>query len=127
MQAAPCTAIPGVAFLFTPLAWFGQAVYGGISGNVTDASGAAVPRANVTIKDLGKGVSYNTITNDSGNYSQGHLIVRNYSVRVEAPGFRTYLKQPVTAAEVDSVTQVNAQLSIGSVGETVRVTAEAAR
>jgi len=125
MQKAPCSAILGIALLFAPLASFGQAVYGSISGNVTDASGAAVPRANVTIKDIGKGVTYNTTTNDSGNYTQGHLILGSYSVRVEAPGFGAYIKQPVTV-EVDSVTQVNAQLTVGSVGETISVAADTA-
>jgi hypothetical protein len=115
----------GLALLGAPMASFGQAVYGSITGTVTDASGAAVPRANVTITDLGKGVTYNTSTNESGNYSQGHLIVGTYSVRVEAPGFAAYVKQPVTV-EVDSVARVNAELSLGKVGETVSVTAEAA-
>jgi len=107
------------------MALFGQAVCGSIPGNVTDASGAAVPNAKVNITDLGKTVTYNTTTNDSGNYSQPHLIVGSYSVRVEASGFSAYLKQPVTV-EVDSVAQVNAQLSVGSVDETVSATAEAA-
>src|SRR5260370_1255371 len=52
----------------------GQAVYGSIVGTVTDSSGAAVPKAKVTIADVGKGVNYTTTTNDSGNYSQTHLI-----------------------------------------------------
>ena len=38
-----------------------QAVYGSISGNVTDASGAAVPNAKITITDVGKGVSFITV------------------------------------------------------------------
>lgn len=125
MRKALCSTILGCALLSAPMASFGQAVYGSISGNVTDASGAAVPHANVTITDIGKGVTYNTLTNESGNYTQAHLIVGSYSVKVEASGFATYVKQPV-AVEVDSVTQVNAQLSVGAVGETVSVTAEAA-
>src|SRR3954468_10808555 len=103
---------------------YGQAVYGSISGNVTDASGAAVPNAKVVITDIGKGVSYNTVTNESGNYSQGHLIAGTYEVRVEAAGFSAYLQKNVQV-EVDKVMQVSAQLAVGSVGETVSVNAEA--
>jgi Carboxypeptidase regulatory-like domain/TonB dependent receptor len=125
MSQALRSAVLGIALFCAPMASFGQAVYGSISGNVTDASGGAVPNATVTIKDLGKGVAYNTTTNESGNYSQGHLILGSYSVRVEAPGFTAYVKQPVTV-EVDAVAQVNVQLSVGSVGETIAVTAEAA-
>ena len=110
--------------LWLPAASFGQAVYGAISGNVTDSSGAAVPRAKVTITDLGKGVIYNTSTNESGNYSQTHLIVGTYSVRVESPGFDAYVQSSANV-EVDAVTQINARLTVGAVGEVVNVDAQA--
>ena len=80
-----------LVLLSAPIASFGQAVYGTISGNVTDASGAAVPNAKVTITDVGKGVTYSTTTNESGNYAQGHLIPGLYEVRVEAQGFSALL------------------------------------
>ncbi|HEV3201173.1 MAG TPA: TonB-dependent receptor [Bryobacteraceae bacterium] len=110
-------------FLCVPNSLFGQAVYGSISGNVTDASGAAVPQAKVTVTDVGKGVNYTTVTNDSGNYSQTHLIVGTYDVRVEAKGFTPYV-QKNAVVEVDAVTTINARLTVGSVGETVNVVAE---
>jgi hypothetical protein len=100
-------------------------VYGTISGTVTDPSGAAVAKAKVTITDTGKGVTYTTATNESGNYTQSHLIVGAYDVRVEMPGFAAFV-QKNAEVPVDSVTQVNVQLTVGSVGETVSVTAEAA-
>lgn len=103
---------------------YGQAVYGSIVGTVTDAQGAAVPQAKVTIADTGKGVSYSTTTNESGNYSQTHLIVGTYEVRVEAPGFQTHIQRNVTV-DVDASTQVNVGMTIGSVGETISVSAEA--
>jgi hypothetical protein len=103
----------------------GQAVFGNIVGTVTDPANAAVPNAKVTIKDVSKGVTYNLTTNATGNYEQSHLIVGVYEVRIEAPGFDTYLQQN-TAVEVDATTQVNAQLKIGNVGEVVNVTSEAA-
>ena len=111
--------------LFVPAASLAQAVYGNISGTVTDASGAAVTKAKVTITDTGKGVSYTSITNDSGNYTQTHLILGTYEVRVEAPGFEAYVQRNV-AVQVDSTVQVNVQLAVGTVGEVVSVTAEAA-
>jgi outer membrane receptor protein involved in Fe transport len=110
--------------LSAPATIFGQAVYGSISGNVTDATGAVVPQAKITITDSGKGVTYNTNTNESGNYTQGHLIIGIYEVRVEAPGFSAYVQKNVHV-EVDSVTNINAHLALGTVGETVNVTAEA--
>ena len=51
----------------------GQAVYGNIIGTVTDASGAAVPNAAVTITDLDRGQSHKITANASGNYEQTHF------------------------------------------------------
>src|SRR5271155_5550568 len=100
---------------------FGQAVFGNIVGTVVDPSGAAVPNAKVTIKDVGKGVSYSAITNATGNYAQTHLGIGTYEVRIEVAGFETFVQQNITV-EVDAATQVNAQLKIGNVGEVVNVT-----
>src|SRR4051795_8084692 len=101
-----------------------QAVYGSIVGTVTDPSGGAIAKANVTIADTGKGVTFNATTNESGNFSQTHLIAGVYEVRVTAPGFQNLLQKNVKV-EVDSSTQADAQLAVGSVGETVIVTGEA--
>ena len=110
--------------LSAPGALYGQAVYGSISGNVTDSSGAAVPNAKVVITDTGKGITNNSVTNESGNYTQGHLIVGIYEVRIEAASFSAYTQKNVHV-EVDAVTSINARLAIGTVGETISVTAEA--
>ncbi|HTS66215.1 MAG TPA: carboxypeptidase-like regulatory domain-containing protein, partial [Candidatus Acidoferrales bacterium] len=112
-----------MALSLLPTASFAQAVYGSIVGTVIDTSNAAVPRAKVTVRDVGKGVSYTTSTNETGNYSQTHLIIGLYEVRVEAPGFETFVQQNVNVS-VDQTTQVNAQLRPGAVGEVVNVTAE---
>ena len=119
-RAAVCCFV----LFFLPAASFGQAVYGSIVGSVMDSSNAAIPHAKVTVRDVGKGVSYATTTNETGNYSQTHLIVGVYEVRVEAPGFDTYVQQNVNV-EVDANTQVNARLHPGQVGEVVNVTGEA--
>src|SRR5262245_20302300 len=110
--------------LSAPAHAFGQAVYGSIAGNVVDSNGAAVPRGRVTITDTGKGVNYVTSTNDSGNYSQTHLIVGVYEVRVEMAGFTSYVQRNVSVG-VDAVTQIDVKLTVGSVGEVVNVTSEA--
>ena len=111
-------------WLCAPSTTFGQAVYGSIVGTVRDTSGASVPNAKVTVLDVAKGVAHTTATNDTGNYGQTHLIVGVYEVRIEAPSFETFVQRNVTV-EVDSSTQVNAQLVIGKAGEVVNVTAEA--
>ena len=49
-----------------------QAVYGSISGTVTDAQGAVVPEATVTITSLERNTSDTATTNDSGLYAIGN-------------------------------------------------------
>ena len=100
-----------------------QAVYGSIAGTVFDPSGAAVPNAKVAITDIGRDINYATLTNESGNYGQTHLIIGNYRLRVEAPGFATYIQEGVSVA-VDSVTHVDVTLQTGEVTQTIDVKEE---
>jgi Carboxypeptidase regulatory-like domain len=53
-------------FLFPPI--FGQTNRGGISGSVTDPSGAVVPGATVIITDAGTNQAHTAITSSSGSY-----------------------------------------------------------
>ncbi|MDP9337361.1 MAG: carboxypeptidase-like regulatory domain-containing protein, partial [Acidobacteriota bacterium] len=81
----------------------GQAVYGSILGTVTDAQGAAVAGAKVTVSNIGKGTSLEATTNEDGNYSVTHLIPDTYRVKVEAQGFQGY---EVTSVQVSADTGV---------------------
>lgn len=100
-----------------------QAVFGNITGTVIDPSGAAVPHAEVTITDIDRGLTYQTQTNDEGNYTQTHLLAGHYEVRVSASGFA----QLVVKAEVqvDATARVNGQLQLGEAQATVTVTSDA--
>jgi hypothetical protein len=114
--------IIGLCLALCPAISFGQAVFGSVTGTISDPSGAAVSGAKVTITETGKGVSYTTVTNESGNYLQSHLIVGTYDVVMEAPGFETYARRNVRV-NVDEVAQVNAQLTVGKVSDVVSVVA----
>jgi hypothetical protein len=103
-------------------AW-GQAVYGSVVGTVTDASGAAVPGAKITITDVARGVSFTTLTNETGNYTQSHLIVGLYEVHVDAVGFSPYVGKNISV-EVDATTRVDIRVTTGDVHEEVNVTGE---
>src|SRR2546430_17496375 len=85
-----------LATVFTTSA-FGQQVFGSIVGTVTDASGAAVSGATVTISDQNKGVRVTATTNESGNFNRGQLTPGTYTVEVEAPGFRKAVSREVAA------------------------------
>ncbi len=100
----------------------GQAVYGSISGTVTDPSGAAVPNAAVTVTDTDRGVSYSTTSNAAGNFEQTHLLAGHYKVKVAAQGFAAF--EAAADVQVDAGTRVDAKLAVQSAASTVTVTAE---
>src|ERR1700756_4808793 len=60
----------------------------GITGTVTDSSGAVVSDGTVTIRNEGTGVENHTNTSSAGTYSVTGLIPGIYTVTVEASGFK---------------------------------------
>ena len=99
-----------------------QAVYGNIIGTVTDASGAAVPSATVTITDLDRGQTYNITANASGNYEQTHLLAGHYKINVTAAGFNTFAA--TADVQIDASTRVDAALGVQGQSTEVTVTGE---
>lgn len=95
----------------------------GISGTVTDAQGATVAGATVTLKNVEKGLSRTAVTNDSGVYIFASIQPDTYSIEVEKQGFKKYVQNNVTAA-IDTPIDVNISLEIGDVGEVVTVTSD---
>lgn len=93
-------------------------------GTVTDSSGAAVNGAKVSILNADTNTTVNTETNGEGYYTSPPLIVGNYEVDVEQPGFKKEIRRGIVL-QVDQHAQINVQLQIGAVGESVQVTAEA--
>ncbi|HEX3662144.1 MAG TPA: carboxypeptidase regulatory-like domain-containing protein [Acidobacteriaceae bacterium] len=110
-----------IALCFSSLS-HAQAVYGSIYGTVTDASGAVVPNAKVTITDVSKGTSSSVTTNASGGYVAEHLIPDSYNVKVEASGFQAFEADGVSVA-ADTSPRIDAQLKTGSTSTTVTVSA----
>ena len=110
-----------LALGFGPSRASGQAIYGGITGSVTDPQGNAVAGAKVTVSNISKGTTEEAVTNESGGYSVTHLIPDNYKVHIEAPAFKAY---DIASArvDVDSVVRVDTQLQVGAVTQTVEVT-----
>jgi hypothetical protein len=115
------------ALLFScliPAPTYAQAVYGSIVGTISDPSGAVVSGAKLTITDTGRDVSVSTNSNESGYFTQRFLIVGKYRIRVEAPGFKTYVQDNV-GVSVDTETRVDVVMQVGEVTQTLEVSAEA--
>ena len=101
-----------------------QAVYGSVYGTVTDTTGAAVPNADVTITDVAKGTSDTAKSNGAGEFKVDHLIPDEYTVKVEAQGFKSYQQSGIRVF-ADTSIKVAASLAIGAASETIDVTADA--
>jgi carboxypeptidase family protein/TonB-dependent receptor-like protein len=93
-----------------------------ITGVVTDASGAAVPDARVTVTNQATGVPTVVGTNSAGNYSTPPLILGTYSVEVEKQGFKTYTQSNISATGGQTI-RADAKLDVGAATETVKVEA----
>ena len=100
---------------------FSQTLNATLLGTITDVSGAVVPNAKVTITETTTGVSHTGQTNESGNYLFPNLAPGNYSVTVEAAGFKKETRRDITLL-VDTATRTDVQLSPGAITETVEVT-----
>lgn len=96
---------------------------GSIVGSVTDPSGAVVPNAKITLKDVSRGGTQEATTNKDGSYRFDLLLPGSYSLTVAAPGFQKIQRNLQVA--VGQVTAGDAALTLGSATETLTVISEA--
>ena len=108
-------------FLSCSAAVLAQAGRGGISGLVTDPSGAVVPAAKVVALNHATGISQSTVSTGAGLYSFVSLTPGDYQLTANAPNFETVVRDHVTVS-VDQVSSVNIALPVGKVSEVVTVT-----
>jgi len=103
------------------VALFGQATDSVIVGAVSDATGAAVPNANVVATNRDTNVQYATVTNGTGEYRLNNVPVGTYSISASAAGFSTATVGGVQL-ELNRTASVNLNLTVGSVSTAVEVT-----
>lgn len=103
---------------------YGQATIstGTISGTVIDPTGATVTGAKITITNRDTGQVLNFESTSTGTYSSGGLIPGNYSVRVEAKGFKTNVVN--ITVQVGVTANGNVKLEVGATSTVVEVTGE---
>ena len=98
-----------------------QSDRGGISGKVTDTTGAVLPNTTVTLTNEATGVSQTATSNGSGDYVFQLLNPGTYSLNVSSPGFKAEHRAHISV-DVGQVNQQNISLSAGAQNETVEVT-----
>lgn len=102
---------------------FAQVTTGDIVGRVTDESAGVLPGATITVQNVGTGDLRTTVAGDTGDYVVTLLPIGNYVVRIELQGFS--VQESKIALRSGERVRVDGRLSVGTVSETVQVTAEA--
>src|ERR1700694_2364867 len=100
------------------------AVTGGIEGNVTDPSGAAISGATVEATNTDTAVTESTVTNNDGAYRFPSLIPGTYSITIKKEGFAQFTREG-TRIDAGIGVRIDAKLPVGSTTAKVEVTGEA--
>src|SRR5579875_3013390 len=70
-----------------------QTSYGSVVGNVVDATGSAVPGANVTLTNISTGTERTANTGSDGTYSFAYVSPGRYRVEIEHRGFQKFIRE----------------------------------
>ncbi len=100
-----------------------QSFQGGLRGAVRDTQGV-IPGATVTLTNEGTGVSRDTVSNESGEYSFPALDAGTYTVKASVTGFKTFERKGIRVATQTFLT-LDVTLEVGTLEETITVTADA--
>lgn len=100
-----------------------QTFLGGIRGAVKDAQGI-IPGVTVSLFNDETGLSRDTVSNESGEYSFPAVPAGLYTVRASVQGFKTFERQGIRIATQTFVT-LDIVLEVGTLEETITVTADA--
>ena len=102
-----------------------QAIYGTVTGQVADDSGAAVPGASVSLVNEATGLRLEGVSDETGAYTIRNVTAGPYTLRASLQGFKEFVQTgiPVTPG---GIVRVNASLEVGALTESVTVTTEAA-
>lgn len=115
--------IVAVACIFAlqhPVLLSGQTFYGSILGRVMDSTGSALPNITVTLSSPDQGFHRTATTGSDGSYTFVNLVPGNYSLVVEAPGFKRYVRDSITV-DVQAVVHLDIPLEVGSVQQQIVV------
>jgi hypothetical protein len=111
-----------VAAVFSTQPLDAQQTLGGITGEVTDATGGVIPNASVTVTEEQTSLTRTTKTNGSGSYSFVNLPIGVYTLTYSADGYQAQ-KTPHITVQADRTATLNASLKVGQASTTVEVEA----
>ena len=102
-----------------------QVASANLTGQVVDPSGAAIPNATVIAQNVATNLAQSAATNGEGVYLISALPPGQYTLKVEAPGFRSYVQSGIVLP-VSLTTTQNVVMQLGKREETITVTERAA-
>src|SRR6185312_6861527 len=101
---------------------YSQVAGGTLQGTVTDASGAVIPNAQITVKNVATGVSRDIHSNDEGVYSAASLAPGLYVMTISMSGFGPQTLKNINVT-VGAVQVINVKLTVGQAAENIEVSA----
>jgi outer membrane receptor protein involved in Fe transport len=113
------------AVALSPALTSAQTLYGSVTGNITDTSGAAVPGATVTITNADTGLELSTVSDETGAYTVRNVPGGTYTLKASLQGFKEFVQTNIPVV-VGGIVRINGKLEIGALTESVTVTSEAA-
>jgi len=114
---------PILAGLASAILALGQSTTGTatLTGAVTDASGAVIPNANVTVLNVGTGFLFTSLTTGEGTWYVPNLNPGTYQLKIEANGFKTFVQNGIVLRTAEQP-RIDVKLEVGNVTESVQVT-----
>ena len=101
-----------------------QVVGATLSGTVADTSGAVMPQAHVSIKNVATGITRAVTADSAGFYTAPNLLPGSYEITISARGFRTQVRTGITLT-VGAQQVLNITMQVGQVTQTVQVSGAA--
>src|ERR1700755_1747684 len=93
-RAMKCSLVAALAFTL-PLALFSQEFRGVISGAVTDATGASVAGAKITVTETHTNVKTQVVSESTGQYTAPFLLPGDYDITAQMQGFKEFIRKGV--------------------------------
>ena len=106
-------------------AWAQLAEQTGLLGTVRDSGGGVIPGASVTAVNVETQDTYETVTNEQGQYNIPNVRIGRYSVTISVQGFKTFQATGIQVAG-NQVVRRDAVLQVGELNETITVAARTA-
>ncbi len=110
----------GLAATLFAVAIPAQELRGRVRGIVSDTTGAVIPAANVTLRNVNTNVETLRQSNETGQYLFDFVLPGTYELKIEVDGFRTYVQQNILVQTRADIT-VNAAMELGAIAEVVTV------